>query len=484
MRVSMRFAVAVLIVTVSMSSLALGVTGPVAAESPQRFLLLGGAGLPANLEMLVASIGGTLIYEFGEIGVAVAESSEPAFVYAAQSLPGIQAVVPDALASVGIEAAAGTISGEGAFEETLSGEAASGEVTFAAPVLHSSQWNLRAIRAREAWTTTGILGAGAVVAVVDSGIDASHPAFGLAPAGQVFAPPFSRSFVSEFADPNDAVMDKAEHGTHIAGIIAARAGTVGVAPRAKLVSIKVLKWNALARRAEGRESDILAAILYAANLMTPDGPVDIINISAGFTFTVNGREIAQQLAALNRAINYAHQKGIVVVTSIGNGGSNLNLNANEVKAPAEIPHVVAASATGPLTLGNTPLSGPDTFASFSDYGRAVYVAAPGGNVLVQGRQLLNNPMADWVPGPCSRQSAVHASCATSLPILSMAGTSQAAAHVSGVAALIVSRFGGTASAETVRAFLKASAVDLGKPGRDPQYGFGRIDALRAVTVSP
>lgn len=490
MRVSMKFSVVILSLSLAMSSLALGFTGPVSpasAETSQRYLIVASAGLPANLDALVASVGGTLVAEFSEIGIAVAESTEPSFAVAAEALPGIQAVVPDAYASVGLSLAdesVQNVSSEAGFEESAAGEGTVGEAAYAAPRLHPSQWNMRTIKTREAWTQTGVLGRGAVVAVIDSGIDASHPAFGVAPSGQVLLPPYSRSFVNEFASAFDALMDRSEHGTHIAGIIASRSGIVGVAPQAKLVSVKVLKWNPVTRRAEGAESDILAAILYAANLVTPYGPVHIINISAGFTFTVNGRDSAQQLAALNRAINYAHQKGIVVVASIGNGASNLNRNRNQVKAPAEITHTLAISATGPITIGNAEILGADTFAAFSDYGRAVYVAAPGGNILVEGNKLMNNPMRDWVPGPCSRQSAAHPTCARSFPILSMAGTSQAAAHVSGVIALIVSRLGGTASPETIRAILKKSAEDLGRPGRDERFGFGRIDALRAVTVSP
>lgn len=481
MRVSMKFTVAILSVSLAMSTLALGFTGPVSAEVSQRYLIVANAGLPANLEALVASVGGRLIYEFTEIGVAVAESSEPAFVFAAESLEGIQAVVPDARTTVGMSSAVADASlADVAYEE------AAVDAVQSAPTPNPMQWNLTTIKARDAWLQ-GVLGNGAVVAVLDSGIDAGHPAFGVAPTGQVFLPPISRSFVAEFNSPFDALMDKSEHGTHVAGIIASKAGLLGVAPRAKLVSVKVLKWNPDERIADGEESDIIAGILYAANLTQNGAPlVDVINISAGWTFAVNGRDSAQQLAALNRAINYAHQRGIVVVASVGNGASNLNRNRNSVKAPAEITHVVAVSGTGPIHPldGSTP-SGADTFADiYSDYGSAVYVAAPGGNALLEDGEIKNNLGLDWVAGPCSRQSEAHASCRTSLPPLLMMGTSQAAAHVSGLAALIVSRFGGTASPEMIRAILKASANDLGKPGRDAQYGFGRIDALLAVTVSP
>ena len=469
MRVSLKFTVIILILSLAMSSLTLGVTAPVSAETAQRYLLIAGAGFPANLDALVASVGGILVAEYGEISVAVAESGEPSFAIAAESLPGIQAVVRDARTAVGASVEADTVLSDAVFDEAV------GEAPLMVPNPHPAQWNLRAIKAKDAWLM-GYMGMGAVVAVVDSGIDAGHPGL----SGQVLMPPVSKSFVNEFVSPNDALFDRSEHGTHIASVIAAKSGVPGVAPQAKLVSVKVLKWNPVTKRAEGNESDIIAGILYAVNL----GIVDVINVSAGFTFEVNGRESAHQLAALNRTINYAHQQGVLVVASVGNGASNLNRNRNQVKAPAEITHVVAVSGTGPITIGNTEVMDADTFASFSDYGSAVYVAAPGGNILVQNNVLLNNPLKDWIPGICSRQSAAHPECGRAPLMLSMAGTSQAAAHVSGLAALIVGKFGGEIAPELLRAILKLSADDLGKKGNDEQYGFGRINAVRAVTTSP
>jgi len=464
--VSLRFAVVILIISLGMTSFTLGVSPPVSADEAQRYLLLASGSLPANLDALVASVGGRLVEAYDQIGVAVVASNDPAFAYAAGSLTGVQAVVPDAVTSVGM-----TVDTEGLTAEAVFTEAAA-EAGTSGPAINPVQWNLAVLQAKQAWSL-GYLGAGATVAVLDSGIDAGHPGLN----GQVIAS-LSKSYVNEFTTPgtNDALLDKSMHGTHVAGIIAAKSGFPGVAPQAKLISVKVLKWNPATRAAEGKESDIIGGILYAA-----DHGANVINISAGFTFAVNGREAAQQLAALNRAVNYAFGRGVLVVASVGNGGSDLDRNRNEVKAPAQITHVVAASATGPLYGQN-----PDQIAWYSDYGSsAVYVAGPGGNLALDATgKILLTPATDMVLSVCSRQAALAPKCAKKPMGVFMAGTSQAAAHVSGVAALVVGKFGGAVSPATLRTILKQSAEDLGKPGRDEKYGFGRINALRAVTVSP
>lgn len=461
MRVSMKYAVAILVGSLGMTSFSLGVTTPASADDEQRYLVIAGGALPANLDALISSVGGQLVTSFNQIGVAVVASSEPSFIAAAESLPGIQAVVKDPVTALSLPAGEEGVVAEAVDEAIFADASGTG-----GPAINALQWNLNVIQAKQAWLE-GYLGQGVVVAVLDSGIDDGHPAL----MGQVIRS-LSKSFVNEIASPMDPFIDRAAHGTHVAGVIAAKSGLPGVAPAAKLVSIKVVKWDNALRAGVGLESDVIAGILYAADL----GVVDIINLSLGFTFLVDGREGAQLLAALNRAVNYATSKGVLVVASIGNGGSNLDRNRNAVKAPAQITHVVAVSATGPLFGVD-----PDQFPFYSDYGfSTVFVAAPGGNLQLDANGKRITPATDFVLSICSRQAVLAPACARAPMGLFMAGTSQAAAHVSGVAALIDSKFGGALNAAQLRSALQRSADDRGMPGKDAKYGYGRINAHSAV----
>lgn len=484
MRVSLRFTVLILALSLAMTVLSLGTTVPVQAQDEQRYLIIASSGLPPALDMLVASVGGRLVASFESIGVAVAVSSEPMFQAAAWGLPGIQAVVPDAIAAEGLPVGPESFATESFATEFGDTE---GVIAEGGPAINCkaapnpatcAQWNLVTIDAKRAWDYA--VGAGIRVAVLDSGIDGGHPGL----AGQVlatdeFGRPLSKAFVDEVhTSPTlaDALIDRAAHGTHVAGVIAAKSFVPGVAPAAKLISVKVLTWDPAAQAATGPESAVIAGILYATDI-----GANVINMSLGFTFAVNDRQSAQQLVALNRAVNYAYSRGVLVVASVGNGGTDLDRNRNEVKAPAQIAHVVAVSATGPLFGENL-----DKLASFSDYGSStVFVAAPGGNVLVAlsaGKPQRINPSTDMVVSVCSRQAAAPelAACRAAPMALRMAGTSQAAAHVSGLAALILSRYGALAP-DQVRAIIQRSAEDLDKPGKDQYFGFGRINAYRAVT---
>lgn len=469
MRVSLRFAVIIIVAAMGMSTLSLGTTVPAAAQAGQRYLLLAsGEQLPVNLDALVASVGGRLVGAFDEIGVALATSTEPMFQVAAETLPGIQAVVADPMTAVDVPAA------ESLAAEAIEVESVAAEAQAGGPPIERRQWNLGLIRAKDAWDA-GFLGQDVLVAVVDSGIDAGHPGL----VGQVDTS-LSATFLTGNTDAQEAnpLIDRAAHGTHVAGIIATKSGFPGVAPRAKLMSVKVLKWNPSTGQAEGYESDVIAGILYAAN-----NGARVINTSVGFTFLINGREAAQQLAALNRAVNYAYARGALVVASVGNGGTDLNKNRNAVKAPAQITHVVAVSATGPLTMAPLANLDGDTFAWYSDFGAgSVFVAAPGGNYMLAPNGTRITPAENMIAAPCSRYAAALPACRVApAKVLFMAGTSMAAAHVSGLAALILSRFGPAMSAAQLRATIQQSADDLGKRGRDEYYGFGRINAASAVT---
>ena len=145
------------------------------------------------------------------------------------------------------------------------------------------------------------------------------------------------------------------HGTHVAGIIAAADnsfGVIGVAPDAEIVAVKVLSEYT----GSGAFSWINAGIVYAAN-----NGADVINMSLGATFNRNGfyfdeNDVLQKIPAVyiqnlilaqQRAVNYAFKKGAVIVTSAGNDGLNIDGNGSLFKLPAGLQNVIAVSATAP-----------------------------------------------------------------------------------------------------------------------------------------
>lgn len=471
MRVSLKFTVGILIAALAMMSLALGPTAPPAsAQVEQQYLLLGvGSALPADLDGLVASVGGRVITAFPEIGVALVGSADPAFRIAASALPGVQSVVPDAV--MGVEAVG--VDDLTALDPIVEAE---GVVAEGVPVLNlPRQWNLLKIGADQAWSQ-GQLGAGVTVAVLDTGIDYLHQELvgkvDMALSKQVMR---IRELVlggrTEFADT-------ALHGTHIASVIAGKGGRFpGVAPQATLISVKVLN-----RVGFGWESDVIAGILYAVSVKA-----DVINMSLGFI--VPKRELgtdddgeeewvrSQLLEAVMRAIHFAKRKGVLMVASAGNSpiGINRDLDRTVIKAPAGVKPVVGVSATTQL----------DTLAPFSDYGRSVVtVAAPGTSIFGAANTLFFPPMCAVNGVLVGRATGFPPSCVVGIVVYAyvpMNGTSQAAAHASGVAALIAGVCHGQRVDNGLREPMQRGIDDLGRPGRDEFYGYGRVNALKAVT---
>jgi subtilisin family serine protease len=174
------------------------------------------------------------------------------------------------------------------------------------------------------------------------------------------------------------------------------------------------------------------------------------------------------MAAFNKAVNYAHGHGTLVVSAAGNDGVDLQHGHEFISIPCEDGVQMCISATGPT----------DTKASYSNYGvNAINVAAPGGDV---------GPSAtSFVLSLCSSHSTIPAlvGCKSRTRYLFVIGTSQAAPHVSGLAALLDSQFGGTLNPSQMITLIQQNADDLGKPGVDAFYGKGRINAFRTVTTT-
>ncbi len=314
------------------------------------------------------------------------------------------------------------------------------------------QWHLPLIGADLSWNA-GFTGAGARVAIVDSGIWYLHPDL-------YYNVDFASS--ATFVPGTVDFIDDAGHGTHVAGIVAAADndwGSIGVAPDATLIGVKVL--NA---EGSGNVSWIAAGIIHAANQ-----DVDIINLSLGGYLKKSGNkpyyganDVQNIINMYKKALHYARQKGALVITSAGNDTLDLAHIGNYVKVPGQLSNGVLVSATGPT----------DEIASYSNYGMgAITVSAPGGD-------FANAPNPGWY------LDMILSTAPPTTPGYSswafMAGTSMASPVVAGVAALIVSKYGHMAPAQLEKKLVKATD-DLGKPGADQFYGKGRINASKAVT---
>ena len=419
-----------------------------------------GAALPANLAARVTAAGGTVTRTLSSVGAAIATSSSATFQSNAAKIAGLRAVAPSMTWSLAKPAKTTRMSA--AASQAYAQTAAPGD--FLLPL----QWGMTAVHAADAWTR-GSRGAGARVAVIDSGCDYTHP--DLAPNVNVG---LSVSFV-----PGEGVLPlpgtEFDHGTHVAGIIAAAAnefGVVGVAPEAELVCVKV--FSAAGTTTDG---DIFGAMLYAAQI-----GADVANMSFGGSLKRSGacdasgcytaKDANELIVLYNRVANYVHGQGTLLVAAAGNESTDFDHTANLTFIPAQMPHVVTVSATGPKGWAVNPAPDLDVPAFYTNYGSsAVDQAGPGGNVDFD----LMNSGAMCGPGlPCWALDMVLSTVPGGWGWA--AGTSMASPHVAGVAALIVGNHGGRLAPDQVAAALRASADDLGKPGNDPWYGLGRVNA--------
>jgi len=330
------------------------------------------------------------------------------------------------------------------------------------------QWAPKSIHAPEAWEL-GARGTGVRVAVLDGGINNNH----LDLKGNVDVAR-STSIVDGFSFNEEVDPDGFSHATHVGGIIAAQdnsKGTIGVAPGATLIGVKVL------HEGSGSFGDVIDGILYAATPIADGGAgAHVINMSLGATFSSGADARVLALAAdMSVATTFAHDQGVVVIASAGNGdkfGRGIDHDlGNSFTLPAQADHVLGVSATAPegFILGATNFT---KLASYSNFGTSIIdFGGPGGDF-------------DSDPDPNIYVFDMVLSPGTIYPekdgYFFAAGTSMSAPAVAGVAALIVEKMGLARNPDAVATKLRSSSDDLLPLGVDKAYGYGFVNAGNAV----
>ena len=318
------------------------------------------------------------------------------------------------------------------------------------------QWNIRQVRADLAWGATPA-GQGKLVCILDSGIDPDH----LDLAGRV-DPALITSFVSDTSYPgNQDGLDYNAHGTSTAAYIVSNGfGVASVAPDARLCSAKVLGVTGF-----GSYIDMVVAILWA----TETAHADVINLSLGGYYN---QELPGALLLLNiiqRAMDLATSRGVVVVAAAGNMALNLDEDPRRfLFVPGQLRNVISVGATAPFNQQNF-----DGLASYSNYGgrTGVDLVAPGGDFLVGG------VVEDLVLSACSQYQVTLPFACSAVDYLFTAGTSEATPHVAGAVAVIESQ---KATPVSPAALTKCILQGTDAVGPSSIYGAGRLNVLKAA----
>jgi subtilisin family serine protease len=313
-------------------------------------------------------------------------------------------------------------------------------------------WGLKRIGAEAAWSTSE--GNGVVIAVVDSGVDTLHPDLYSNiwyNSGEIAGNNIDddgNGFIDDttgwnFVEDNNDISDLSGHGTHVAAIAAAQGnnntGIIGVAPLATIMPVRSLD-----HFGAGTEADMAEGLMYAiAN------GADIVNNSWGISSPHN--RLIEEVVLAAEALD------VVLVFAAGNKNKSV-LN----KSPQNMSNVITVSWIDPF----------DAKGNKSNFGPFIDVAAPGEQILSASANGGNNNAALIYPGPNNVVTSDY---------IHINGTSMAAPHVAGVAALILAQRPGFTAAD-VKQVLRISAEDAGDAGFDEIYGFGIVRADLALNI--
>lgn len=321
--------------------------------------------------------------------------------------------------------------------------------------LSPQQWGLDQVRAPAAWATT--TGEGTVIAIVDTGVDLDHPDL----AGQLVG---GATFTcdgkpgpcgnGDWVGPDGEAQSPDSHGTHVAGIAAAATGNgvgvAGTAPDASLMPVKVLEDGS------GSFEDIAAGIRWAV-----DHGADVVNLSLGAIPGAQALTYTGLISDTTDAVAYARSQGVIVVAAAGN-----DVQVPLCGTPAFEDGALCVTATdkreAPAAYSNGALK-PDLQA----------VAGPGGSLLGCDEDVVSTvPQGTGISDFCEFSSDYDA----------YAGTSMAAPHVAGVAALLVAQ--GRTDDNVLETLLTTSRQPIidARGVYTTSYGWGIVDAVAAVAA--
>jgi lantibiotic leader peptide-processing serine protease len=418
----------------------------------KHIVMFGKQAVPSSFAQRVAALGGTIDAEYAGIGVAVVDGLSDATAAQLLAFDDVKNIESDVMVQW-LDPVDGA-------QAILADNSAEATANPAGAFFFPRQWHLRAIGAEQAWAAGYVGSPSVTVAILDTGLSPTHPDLvgRIDHARSASFAPFDDPYVDFYFPGMPKWIDLHYHGTHVGATVSSNASAAaGVTSGVTLVAVKVLNVNG-----SGTTSGVLAGIMYAADI-----GADVANMSLGSTFSkaLNPGFVS----VINRAFNYANRKGTVMVTSAGNANNDMDADSDSYKAYCMAPNALCVSATGPTARAgvNGPWTNIDAKASYSNYGSAVSVAAPGGNG------------ASSVTAACSQQSLQVPVCQTGSFVIGISGTSMAAPHVAGLAALVVEQIGKRQPAQ-VRNRIMQRADDLGDEGRDVIYGRGRINVPRTL----
>jgi lantibiotic leader peptide-processing serine protease len=402
--------------------------------------------LPAGYEKLLKDAGATVNNKLSKLGTVEVSSNNPNF---------MENIKKSSLVSdVGAE---NTIYPESPVaKETVAFDAISDN----ADLYNALQWDIKQVTNNgQSWNLPGGTGKSAngkdiIVAVVDTGIDYTHPDI-----KDNYA--YGKSFVPGYPD----AMDEDGHGTHVAGSIAGKGRIMGVGP-----DLKVAAYRVFGPTGGAATSDIANALMTAA-----DDNVDVVNMSlGGYDWFQDPqyatKDVVADVRLFNRAIQYAIKKGVTVVGSAGNNGVDIS---SPGKLSGEDPGSVHRSPSSQTMIRVSAGGKLKNLAFYSNYGVGkIDVMAPGGDL---------GPNYDPISRTGRDNSYLCLSSVLGGQYAYYAGTSMAAPKTAALAGVIIAKYGkDQITPSQVKHIIQTSAEDVFKNGYDEQSGFGLINAVKAL----
>ena len=425
----------------------------VAQEAQKRWIVLFNQqhALPDTAELSVQAAGGSVLARLPEVGSVVALSSDPQFAAKAAREPEVSDVFEDIELRIPSRDRLGArvLTDADIAAATATEPPGSDTQTGSEPFYNGFQWDKKRMRASNQGSYAVQRGRpDVVIAVLDTGADVlpvphadiAHPA-----AGTNFDAARSRSFfpvqASPNGDPNPAAWDdKNGHGSWCLSAIGApinAIGMSGVAPRVRLVALKVLGDDGT-----GSLVSLAQALIYAAV-----NKFDVASMSLGTYLPRSNQDAHALIKFVQRAVNFARQNGVTPIAALGNDSFDISdgrFMGDYLTVPAEIDGVIGVSATGFFNLK----------ASYSNYGVGkTDVSAPGGDFAVQ----TTNPPpqhAGSVLGAWATEDCGFAHC-----YVFASGTSMAAPNAAGVVALIISQYGDFTPDNSKKPHMSPQAVE-------------------------